>query len=145
MTEPDLDRILIGGREGGRVRLVPSQAEWPERFARERARIAAALGGTAELIEHVGSTAVPGLDAKPIVDILVAVADPGDPAARAALEARRLRAARRRGRGAPHVPHARSATSTSTCGSPAAPTSRATSSSATGCAPPTRTASPTRA
>ena len=86
MTKPDLDRILIGGREGGRVRLVPYRAEWPERFARERARIDAALGERAELIEHVGSTSVPGLDAKPIVDILVAVADPSDPAVRAALE-----------------------------------------------------------
>ncbi len=86
MTKPDLDRILIGGREGGRVRLVPYRAEWPVRFARERARIAAALGATAVLIEHIGSTSVPGLDAKPIVDILVGVAAPDDPAVRAALE-----------------------------------------------------------
>jgi GrpB-like predicted nucleotidyltransferase (UPF0157 family) len=86
MTKPDLDRILVGGREGGLVRLVPSRAEWPERFARERARIAAALDRKAELIEHIGSTSVPGLDAKPIVDILVAVAAPDDPAVCAALE-----------------------------------------------------------
>jgi GrpB-like predicted nucleotidyltransferase (UPF0157 family) len=84
--EPDLDRILIGGRERGRVRLVRSRAEWPDRFVRERARIAEALGEAARLIEHVGSTAIPGLDAKPIVDILVAVADPTDPSTRAALE-----------------------------------------------------------
>jgi GrpB-like predicted nucleotidyltransferase (UPF0157 family) len=86
MTEPDLDRILVGGPEGGRVQLVPYRAEWPGRFSRERGRIAVALGATAERIEHVGSTAVPGLDAKPIVDILVAVARPDDPAVRAALE-----------------------------------------------------------
>jgi GrpB-like predicted nucleotidyltransferase (UPF0157 family) len=77
---------LIGGPEGGRVRLVPYRADWAERFAVERARIAAALGEAAQRIEHVGSTAVPGLDAKPIVDILVAVPDPTDPAVRAALE-----------------------------------------------------------
>jgi len=78
---------LIGGPEGGRVRLSPYRPEWAERFAAERERIAAALGPVAERIEHVGSTSVPGLDAKPIVDILVAVADPADPSVRAALEA----------------------------------------------------------
>ena len=86
MTEPDLDRILIGGPEGGRVRLVPHRPEWPQRFARagpDRRRTR--CDGPA-LIQHVGSTSVPGLDAKPIVDILVAVARPDDPAVRAALE-----------------------------------------------------------
>ena len=78
---------LIGGPEGGRVRLSPYRPEWAERFAAERERIAAALGPSAERIEHVGSTSVPGLDAKPIVDILVAVADPADPGVCAALEA----------------------------------------------------------
>ena len=78
---------LIGGPEGGSVRLSPYRAEWAERFAVERERIAAALGPAAERIEHVGSTSVPGLDAKPIVDILVAVADPTDPRACEALEA----------------------------------------------------------
>ncbi len=46
---------------------------WPEAFARERDRIAAALGELAFAIEHHGSTAVPGLAAKPIIDIMVAV------------------------------------------------------------------------
>ena len=78
---------LIGGPEGGRVRLSPYRPEWAERFTAERERIAAALGPAAERIEHIGSTSVPGLDAKPIVDILVAVADPADPGAAAALEA----------------------------------------------------------
>ena len=77
--------MLVGGPEGGRVRLVPWNAAWPERFAAERSRIAGALGDRATLIEHIGSTAVPGLDAKPIVDILVAVADPRDPSHEAAL------------------------------------------------------------
>ena len=77
---------LIGGPEGGRVRLSPYRPEWTERFAAERERIAAALGPSAEQIEHIGSTSVPGLDAKPIVDILVAVADPADPAHCSALE-----------------------------------------------------------
>jgi GrpB-like predicted nucleotidyltransferase (UPF0157 family) len=86
VSEPDLDRILIGGREGGRVRLVPYRPGWALRFERERERIATALGRAARRIEHVGSTSVPGLDAKPIVDIVVAVEDPADAGVRAALE-----------------------------------------------------------
>ncbi len=60
---------------------------WPQRFERERRRLAAALGRAALRIEHVGSTAVPGLAAKPIVDVLVAVADPEDDSFAAPLEA----------------------------------------------------------
>jgi len=44
----------------------------------EAARIRAALGGRAVLVEHVGSTSVPGLAAKPIVDIVLAVPDSSD-------------------------------------------------------------------
>jgi GrpB-like predicted nucleotidyltransferase (UPF0157 family) len=50
---------------------------WPQTYERWRQRIAAALGRTAIRIEHVGSTSVPGLAAKPIVDIQVSVADLG--------------------------------------------------------------------
>jgi hypothetical protein len=50
---------------------------WPQTYERWRQRVAAALGRTAIRIEHVGSTSVPGLAAKPIVDIQVSVADPG--------------------------------------------------------------------
>jgi ribonuclease-3 len=49
-------------------------AHWAELYAAEAARLESALGETALAIEHVGSTAVPGLDAKPIVDLLVGVA-----------------------------------------------------------------------
>ena len=63
-------------------------AEWPRRFEGERDRIRAALGPVARRVEHVGSTAVPGLAAKPVVDILVTVEDPDDETAYApALEA----------------------------------------------------------
>jgi GrpB-like predicted nucleotidyltransferase (UPF0157 family) len=72
------DGVLIGGREPGRVVLVDSDPAWPARFERERARILAALGDGARRVEHIGSTAVPGLAAKPIVDILVTVADADD-------------------------------------------------------------------
>jgi GrpB-like predicted nucleotidyltransferase (UPF0157 family) len=48
---------------------------WPQRFVEERERIAAALGDTDAVIEHIGSTAVPGLPAKPVIDIMVGVPD----------------------------------------------------------------------
>jgi GrpB-like predicted nucleotidyltransferase (UPF0157 family) len=51
---------------------------WPRLFAREARRIRAALGQTALRIEHVGSTSVPGLAAKPIIDILLVVPDSAD-------------------------------------------------------------------
>jgi GrpB-like predicted nucleotidyltransferase (UPF0157 family) len=51
---------------------------WPGLFAREARRIRAALGETALRVEHVGSTSVPGLAAKPIIDILLVVADSAD-------------------------------------------------------------------
>ncbi len=46
---------------------------WPLHFERERAQIAAALGELARTIDHIGSTAVPGLRAKPVIDILIGV------------------------------------------------------------------------
>ncbi len=58
------------------IRISPYDARWPELFERERAALEGAIGGWASGgIHHVGSTAVPGLDAKPIVDILVGVED----------------------------------------------------------------------
>lgn len=47
---------------------------WPARFAEEALRLASALGTDALRIEHLGSTAVPGLAAKPVIDIQVSVA-----------------------------------------------------------------------
>lgn len=57
--------------------IVPYDESWPQAFAVERERIAAALGPTALRIEHDGSTSVPGLAAKPIIDIQVSVSDVG--------------------------------------------------------------------
>jgi GrpB-like predicted nucleotidyltransferase (UPF0157 family) len=56
-----------------RLTLAEYSGAWPARYARERERIASALRERAIRIEHIGSTAVPGLAAKPVVDILVAV------------------------------------------------------------------------
>lgn len=49
---------------------------WPETFAGLRNQVAGVLGPLAQRIEHVGSTAIPGLPAKPIIDIDVVIADP---------------------------------------------------------------------
>lgn len=62
------------------VRLVDYDPAWPALFEREAARIRAALGERVLLIEHVGSTAVPRLAAKPRIDIVLAVADSSDEA-----------------------------------------------------------------
>lgn len=76
--EPAPQTELIGGVEAVSIVVVPYRQEWPETFDRHRARIAAALGASAVGIDHIGSTAVPGLAAKPIVDILLVVADSAD-------------------------------------------------------------------
>ena len=56
------------------IRLVPYDPAWPGRFAEEQASMERAIGKWATGgIHHVGSTAVPGLEAKPIVDILAGV------------------------------------------------------------------------
>jgi GrpB-like predicted nucleotidyltransferase (UPF0157 family) len=73
-----LDRVLIGGRERREVVIAEYDPAWPRRFDAEHERIAQALGASALRIEHIGSTSVPGLAAKPIVDVLVAVTDVRD-------------------------------------------------------------------
>lgn len=60
------------------ITMTPYDPAWPTRFARERARIRAALGSRALAVEHVGSTSVPGLAAKNRIDIDLIVTDPAD-------------------------------------------------------------------
>jgi GrpB-like predicted nucleotidyltransferase (UPF0157 family) len=59
----------------GAIRIVDYDPIWPDLFQREADRVRAALGERALQIEHVGSTSVPGLAAKPIIDIVLVVAD----------------------------------------------------------------------
>jgi GrpB-like predicted nucleotidyltransferase (UPF0157 family) len=59
----------------GPITLVEHDQAWKGLYQREAARIRGALGDRALLIEHVGSTAVPGLAAKPKIDIVLAVTD----------------------------------------------------------------------
>ena len=68
-------------RVDGPIHLAEYDAWWPLRYQGEAARIRATLGQRALLVEHVGSTSVPGLAAKPIIDIVLAVADSADEAA----------------------------------------------------------------
>jgi GrpB-like predicted nucleotidyltransferase (UPF0157 family) len=75
-----MEAVTIGGpkRLDGPVELAEYDPEWPQRFRREEERIRGALGERALLVEHAGSTSVPGLAAKPIIDIVVAVPDSAD-------------------------------------------------------------------
>ncbi|RKS05873.1 GrpB-like predicted nucleotidyltransferase (UPF0157 family) [Nocardiopsis sp. Huas11] len=80
MREAPESRNLVNGR----VHIIPYDPKWPYLFKREAARVRGALGERALRIEHVGSTAVSGLPAKPCVDILLVVADASDEPAYAA-------------------------------------------------------------
>ncbi|HKN06855.1 MAG TPA: GrpB family protein [Thermoplasmata archaeon] len=80
MTEEQLRRVTIGEplRHDAPITLCEYDPNWPELFSREERRIRKALGHRAIRLEHVGSTSVPDLAAKPIVDILLVVADSAD-------------------------------------------------------------------
>ena len=56
---------------GEAIEIAPYDPAWPDAFERERASIVAALGDLVFATEHVGSTSVPGLGAKPIIDIMI--------------------------------------------------------------------------
>jgi GrpB-like predicted nucleotidyltransferase (UPF0157 family) len=70
------ERWRLIGLEKGIVRVVPYHPGWQKSFAQERRILQEQIGSHVLDIQHVGSTAVPGLDAKPIIDIAVAVASP---------------------------------------------------------------------
>jgi GrpB-like predicted nucleotidyltransferase (UPF0157 family) len=71
------------GLESGRVRVVPYDTAWPTIYAAEMARLAPVLkaAGVRLVLEHTGSTSVPGLGAKPIIDILAGLEREDDRAA----------------------------------------------------------------
>ncbi|MCA9103186.1 MAG: GrpB family protein, partial [Planctomycetales bacterium] len=70
--------VLIGGPEKREITIVGYDPAWPATFRRHAERVTRALGATALDIEHIGSTSVPDLAAKPIVDMLVVVPDAAD-------------------------------------------------------------------
>lgn len=81
---PSTEEQILTARIGevpplnGPILLVEYDPEWPRLFEREATRIRAALGERVLLLEHAGSTSVPGLAAKPRIDIVLAVADSSD-------------------------------------------------------------------
>ena len=56
-----------------KIVIAPYDEKWPLMFETEKARLDSALGGHTLSIQHIGSTSVPGLGAKPIIDIMIAV------------------------------------------------------------------------
>jgi GrpB-like predicted nucleotidyltransferase (UPF0157 family) len=65
-------------RHQGTITLVDSDPSWPLLFEHEAARVREVLGDQVLRLEHVGSTAVPGLAAKPVIDIVLVVDDSAD-------------------------------------------------------------------
>jgi GrpB-like predicted nucleotidyltransferase (UPF0157 family) len=70
-----LQRVEVHGKP---IELAEYDPAWPERYERESEKIRAALGERVRTLEHAGSTSVPRLAAKPIIDIVLAVADSSD-------------------------------------------------------------------
>lgn len=86
-VDPDPSRgeqladVLVHGLQPVWVEVVEYDPRWPAYYDRYAAGIRAALGERVRLIEHIGSTSVPGLAAKPVIDIVVGIDDPEDEAA----------------------------------------------------------------
>lgn len=74
--DAELDEVLLGGREPVRIEIAEPDPTWANRYAAVRSELVTALGPAALGVEHIGSTSVPGLAAKPIIDVLLTVADP---------------------------------------------------------------------
>ncbi|WP_333651636.1 GrpB family protein [Lacrimispora sp.] len=75
-----LQKVTVGGLKlhNAPITLIEYDPHWPELFNQESYRIQSILGCRVLQLEHVGSTSIPGLCAKPIIDILLAVADSSD-------------------------------------------------------------------
>ncbi|MBS0327209.1 MAG: GrpB family protein [Proteobacteria bacterium] len=81
---PEREAEVLAARVGatpqlnGTIHLEAYDPAWPQRYADFAGFIRRALGDRARLLEHVGSTAVPGLSAKPVIDMVLAVQDSSD-------------------------------------------------------------------
>ena len=74
----DYESSLIGGVEQREIVIADYDPAWPRQYEAHARVIRGALGSTLLRIEHIGSTSVPGLAAKPVVDILAVVPDSAD-------------------------------------------------------------------
>jgi GrpB-like predicted nucleotidyltransferase (UPF0157 family) len=83
INDSRVHRMAELGLESGRVRVVPYSEAWPALYAAEVARLGplVSAAGVSILFEHTGSTAVPDLGAKPIIDILAGVGSESERAA----------------------------------------------------------------
>lgn len=81
--DEELARVTVGGARPltAPIEIRDYDPAWPALYEREAARIRSTLGERVLRLEHVGSTSVPGLAAKPIVDVVLEVRDPADEAA----------------------------------------------------------------
>lgn len=79
LTDEYIQKVVINGNieHNQTILLKPYDDRWPALFEREKNRISKILRDRALMIEHIGSTSVPGLTAKPIIDILLVVDDAG--------------------------------------------------------------------
>src|SRR5258708_11725445 len=79
-TEEQIRAVRIGepARLTGKIRLVDYDPAWPQQFASEAGRIRAGLGAGVPRIEHAGPTSVPGLAARPLIDIVLVLVDSSD-------------------------------------------------------------------
>ena len=75
-----MSSVTIGARRrvDGPIHLADYDPGWPLLYEREAGRVRDLLGDRVRLLEHVGSTSVPGLPAKPVIDMLLAVVDSAD-------------------------------------------------------------------
>lgn len=77
-TDQEIARARVAPTDQSLVEVVAPVSSWPQQFAEVRDTVVAALGDRALSVRHVGSTSVPGLWAKPIIDVDLIVADSGD-------------------------------------------------------------------
>jgi GrpB-like predicted nucleotidyltransferase (UPF0157 family) len=80
LTDEQIRDAAVGAlaEHNATIVLAEYDPEWPRLYEREAARIGGVLGDKLIRIEHVGSTSVPGLAAKPLIDIVLVVADSAD-------------------------------------------------------------------
>ena len=77
LSDEYIQKVIVNGNveHNQTIQLNPYDEKWPALFEREKERILKILKDKALMIEHIGSTSVPGLMAKPIIDILMVVDD----------------------------------------------------------------------
>lgn len=81
LTDETLAASLVHGLQPTRVAIAEYDPRWPDRADAHAAALRHALGHRLRLVEHIGSTSVPGLAAKPIIDLVIGIDDPDDEAA----------------------------------------------------------------